>query len=153
MLQYNIRLIAAICIAFLVGCATQQKTDTSQTSSDAKPAPAATASTPGGRIVKSKDGTIEGEIVGTPAPKSKFAKLQIGMTPEEVEKLIDRPDETDTHITGKSFIPFYFSGDTKRLQYFYKHEGQLTFANTNNFIAPNALIKIVVDTNAAGISK
>lgn len=153
MLHFNKQLIPVTFFALIVGCATQQKTDTTQTSSTAKPAPAATASTPGGRVVKSRDGTIEGEIVGKPAPKSKFAKLQIGMTPEEVEKLIGRPDATDTHITGKSFIPFHFGGDTQRLEYFYKREGQLSFANTNNFIAPNALIKIVVDTKATGISK
>ena len=158
MLQYNERLISAIFITFLVGCASQQKTDTAQTtpaakSTAAKPAAATTPSTPGGRVVKSKDGTIEGEIVGTPAPKSKFSKLQIGMTPEQVEKLIGRPDDTDAHVTGKAFIPFHFGGDTQRLEYFYKREGQLSFANTNNFIAPNALIKIEVNAKATGISK
>lgn len=153
MLPYNKRLIPAFFLVFLVGCASQPKTDSTQTSPAAKPVPAASASTPGGRIVKSKDGTIEGEIVGTPAPKSKFAKLEIGMTPEDVEKLLGRPDDMDSHITGKQFIPFHFRGDTRRLETFYKHEGQLTFSNTNNFIAPNALIKIEVNPKAAGLSE
>lgn len=147
------RFILAICLVFLVGCATQHAADTTKTSSASKSAPASTASTPNGRIVKSKDGTIEGEIVGTPAPKSKFAKLRIGMTPEEVEKLIGRADDTDSHMTGKAFIPFHFGGDKRRLEAFYKHEGQLTYSNTNNFVAPNALIKIEVNPKATGISK
>ncbi len=149
----NKRFIPALCLIFLVGCGTQQKADTGKTSATSKTAPATTASAPGGRIVKSKDGTIEGEIVGTPAPKSKFAKLQIGMTPEEVEKLIGRPDDTDSHMTGRAFIPFSFGGDNRRLQAFYKGEGQLTYTNTNNFIPPNALIIIKVNTKATGLSK
>ena len=153
MLQYNKQLIPAFFLVFLVGCASQPKTDSTQTSSAEKPTATATPSTPDGRIVKSKDGTIEGEIVGTPAPNSKFAKLQIGMEPEEVEKLIGRADDTDSHMTGKSFIPFHFRGDTRRLQAFYKTEGQSTFSNTNNFIPPNALIKIVVNPKATGISE
>lgn len=138
------RYLLAICLTLLVGCASHHPTDTTTTSK---------ASTPNGRMVKSKDGTVEGEIIGTPAPKSKFAKLRIGMTPEEVEKLIGRADDTDSHITGKVFIPFHFGGDKRRLEAFYKHEGQLTFSNTNNFIAPNALIKIEVNPKATGISK
>ena len=126
----NKRFMPVMCLAFLVGCAAQPKTGASSDSTSK-------ASAPNGRMVKSKDGTIEGEIVGTPAPKSKFAKLQIGMTPEEVEKLIGKADETDTHMTGKAFIPFHFGGDKRRLQAFYKREGQLTYSNTNNFVSPN----------------
>lgn len=152
-MHLNRRFIPAICLVFLVGCATQPTADSSGASSASKSAPASTASTPSGRMVKSKDGTIEGEIVGTPAPKSKFAKLQIGMTPEEVEKLIGKADETDTHMAGKAFIPFHFGGDTRRLEAFYKREGQLTYSNTNNFVAPNALIRIEVNPKATGLSK
>lgn len=149
----NKTFIPAVCLTLLIGCASQQKTDTAQVPANAASASASTAATPNGRLVKSKDGTIEGEIAGKPAPKSKFAKLQIGMSPEEVVNLIGNPDATDSHITGKGFIPFHFSGDTQRLETFYKHEGQLTFYNTNNFISPNALIKIEVNPKATGISK
>jgi hypothetical protein len=152
-MHLNKRFIPTICLVFLIGCATQHKTDTAKTSDNTKPTPDATKPTPTGRIVKSKDGSVEGEIVGTPAPKSKFAKLQIGMTPEEAEKLIGRPDGSESHATGKGFIPFHFSGDTQRLELFYKHEGQLTFSNTNNFTTPNALIKIEANPKATGISK
>lgn len=153
MMHLNKRYIPAICVIFLIGCATQHKTDTAKTSEQTKPSPDAAQSTPNGHMVKSKDGSIEGEIVGTISPKSKFAKLQIGMSPEEVENLIGRPNGSENHLTGKGFIPFHFSGDTQRLEVFYKHEGQLTFANSNNFIAPNILIKIEADSKATGISK
>lgn len=152
-MRLNNLLIPATCVVLLFGCASKQPSDTSQATSSSKSDAPSKASSPNGRVVKSKDGTIEGEIIGKPAPKSKFAKLQIGMTPEEVEKLIGKADDTDTHTTGKAFIPFHFGGDKRRMEAFYKHEGQLTFSNTNNFVAPNALIIIAVDTKATGISK
>lgn len=155
-----IRFIPALLLTLLIGCAAQQKSDTTQAPADSKSAqtsatttPNGATASPNGRIVKSKDGTIEGEIVGKIAPKSKFAKLQIGITPEEVEKLIGRPDATENHVTGKAFIPFHFGGDTHRLETFYKHEGQLTFSNTNNYVSPNALIRIEANPKATGISK
>lgn len=152
-MHLNKRFIFTICFVFLIGCSTQHKTDTANTSDNTKSIPNATDSTSNSHTVKSKDGSIEGEIVGKLNPKSKFAKLQIGMSPDEVENLIGRPDGTENHPTGKAFIPFHFSGDTQRLELFYKHEGQLTFANSNNFIAPNILIRIEVNPKATGISK
>ena len=147
------KFIPAVCLIFLVGCSTQKNADTDTTRSSNKSKSTPVSASPNGRVVKSKDGTIEGEIVGTPAPTSKFAKLHIGMTPEEVDKLIGRSDGTQSHTTGKQYIPFHFSGDTRRLEVFYKNEGQLTFMNTNNFIGPNTLVRIEVNPKASGISQ
>ena len=99
-----------ILVSALFGCASQQQGDTSAPSaSETSDSPS--PSSPGARIVKSRDGSFDGEIIGTPAPNSKFAKLQIGMGLREVEDLIGRADDTDSHITGKQFIPFFFGGD------------------------------------------
>ena len=119
MTRHNL-LISTACLVFLFGCASRQKTDTppaaaassssqSTTSSKAAPAPARTD----GRKVKSTDGKVDGEIFGTPAAKSKFAQLEIGMSRTRVEKLIGGPDDSETHITGRQFQPFYFGGDTQ----------------------------------------
>jgi len=154
MLQ-NKFVIPAICLVFLFGCASKNKPDTgtsssaTETSASAKPKAKSAANV---REVKTKDG-IEGEIVGTPAPKSKFAKLAIGMKQLEVEKMIGRPDDVSSHITGKQFRPFYFGGDTQRIEAYYKNEGQLTYSNTNNFIAPDTLIRIEANPKATGISE
>jgi hypothetical protein len=101
----------------------------------ANPAPAAGAASPYGptRKVKSKDGRFEGEIVGTVAPASRFAKLQIGMTLEEVTALIGAPDNMVRHETGKRWIPFYYGNDSQRLQVLYRREGCLTFTGGNVF--------------------
>ena len=69
----------------------------------------------------------EAEIVGKPAPGSKFARLKIGMTLAQVEKAIGRPARQWTHPTGKASIPFYFGPDRWVIQYSYKGEGVLTF--------------------------
>jgi hypothetical protein len=165
----NKLLVSAACLAFLFGCASRQKTDapppaassSPQAASGSKttPAPATSgskAATPArtdGRKVKSKDGKVDGEIFGTPAAKSKFAKLEIGMSRTAVEKLIGVPDDSDTHITGRQFTPFYFGGDTQRYEAFYKNEGQLTYSNSSRYSAPDTLIIILVDRKATGVKR
>jgi len=93
-------------------------------------APVAAAGAP--RTVKSTDGSYEGEIVGTALPKSKFAKLRIGMSMGEVQDVMDRaPDRTHSHETGKRWIPFYFGSDARRMQVLYKGDGCLAFTGGN----------------------
>jgi hypothetical protein len=168
----NYLLISGACLVFLFGCASRQKTDAPPpaaassspqpaTSAKAEPAPATSAKTEpapapartDGRKVKSKDGKISGEIFGTAAAKSRFAKLEIGMSRGRVEKLIGVPDDSQTHITGRSFQPFYFGGDTQRYQAFYQGEGQLTYSNSSMRAAPETLIIISVDRKATGLSR
>ncbi len=149
----NNRLITVICIVFLFGCASQQKPKTIKSPAKAtlsEPAPATPAAKDGVQVVRSADGSIKGEIVGTPASDSKFSRLQIGMTLEQVERLIGHPDDTDSRITGKQYQPFHFGGDTQRTEAFYKGEGQLTFSNTQPDSAADRLIRIMVDPNATG---
>jgi len=158
----NCLLISGACLIFLFGCATRQKTDTSppaavpsssESKTSAKAAPAPAPARTDGRKVKSKDGKISGEIFGTPAAKSKFAQVAIGMSRAGVEKLIGVPDDAETHITGRSFQPFYFGGDTQRYEAFYKGEGQLTYSNNSMRSAPETLITISVDRKATGLAR
>jgi hypothetical protein len=159
----NKLLVSAACLGLLCGCASSQKTEApppAATGSKAVPAPAVSGSKAAaapartdGRKVKSKDGKVDGEIFGTPAAKSKFAKLEIGMSRTAAEKLIGVPDDSDTHITGRQFTPFYFGGDTQRYEAFYKSEGQLTYSNSSRFSAPDTLIVISVDRKATGVRR
>jgi hypothetical protein len=123
--------LAILTVTMLIaGCASQQ-----QGAGTASGASSATAASPASnvRTVKSRDGTFEGEMVGTPAANSKFAKLQIGMTMREVTALIGGPDDMIRHETGKRWIPFYFGNDAQRLQVIYKGEGCLTYTGGNVF--------------------
>src|SRR5690606_3234676 len=51
------------------------------------------ADAPRGVETRSMDGSFTGEVVGQAAPDSGFAKLRIGMSPQEVQEIMDRvPD-------------------------------------------------------------
>lgn len=104
------------------------------------------------RTVKSTDGSFDGEVIGTPAPGSKFAKVQIGMRSAQVEKLIGPPDDSEGHITGKAFIPFFFGGDTQRREAFYKGEGILTYSPEHFGGESNTLIRIIADPSEKGVA-
>lgn len=136
-----------------VGCSTpmpgyQQSTATTTTATTAPvatKAPAPQPSTPGARLVKSRNGAFEGEVFGNIAPNSRFAKLQIGMTMREVADTIGNADDMYRHETGKRWIPFYYGNDAQRVQTFYKGEGCLTFTGGNIFGGGgNELIRIMV---------
>jgi hypothetical protein len=143
----------------IVGCATRPAANqpapaanqpTPAASATPAPQPAAKAApqpaTSGTRIVKSRNGASDGEIVGTIAAKSRFAKLQIGMSMREVSELIGAADDMSRHETGKRWIPFYHGGnDAQRIETLYKGEGCLTFTGGNVWGGgSNELIRITV---------
>lgn len=72
----------------------------------------------------------EGEITGKPAPDSKFIRLQIGMSMQQVIDLAGRPTDEGVYVTGKAWIPFYFRFGSERRRYelVYKGQGRLIFA-------------------------
>lgn len=140
LLYRSILLTAAVAMA---GCANQPTSSTASentSASSSKPAPA--SSTP----TKAKETRPDGELIGTPAKNSKFAKLQLGLTFREVSDLIGAPDDILRHETGKRWIPYYFGSDAQRLQVYYKNEGCLTYTGGNVFGGgSNKLIRITAD--------
>lgn len=137
----------ALAAAFLVaGCASSGSKNTAASSGT----PAASTS-PAPKIVKSRDGKFDGEMIGTPAPGSKFAKLAIGMSSDEVQEVFSRaPDRFHTYESGKRWIPFYFGNDARRMQALYKGEGCLIFIGGNVWGGGgNELIQIEVDPTGA----
>jgi hypothetical protein len=125
----------------LAGCA---QTGTS-TSAPAASAPPARSGPPAGmnaqgEVVDSKQvaggsgqkvkglNNWEGEITGKPARNSKFAKLQIGMSMQQVVDLAGPPTDRGAYVTGKAWIPFYFGSDRHRFEFVYKSQGRLIFA-------------------------
>jgi hypothetical protein len=113
--------VLSVLVLMLAACASQQSTPS-------KPS----ATQPGGQPVKSRDGTFTGEVVGTAAPGSKFARLQIGMQMKEVQDILGRaPDRLHTYESGKRWIPFYFGNDVRRMQVLFSGEGCLVFSDGN----------------------
>lgn len=112
--------LIALTVALTSACASRTaKTETSEPAPPAKQAPVKAA--PAKPVP-----AAEGAIIGKPAAGSKFAKLKIGMTLAQVEKLIGPPTKQWQHPTGKASIPFYFGPDRWVIKYSYKGEGVLT---------------------------
>lgn len=126
------KLLFVISLAALAGCAHKQAKEE-------------TAAAPQKQEKAQKAEKAEapaGEIVGTPAPGSKFAKLKLGMTLKQVVAKIGQPSNQWQRPTGKAHIPFYFGDDRWVLEYAYKKEGKLTF----NYGGDQVLTGIVVNT-------
>jgi hypothetical protein len=138
----------ACAISFFLGACSAPP---ARTDSAAAPKPALVAA-PGSaaREVKSRDGSFSGQIIGTPAPGSKFALLQIGMRNTEVGAIVGRyPDQAHDYESGKRWIPFYFGDDARRTQVLYRGEGCLIFtaggARIWNSGGGGTLVQIEVD--------
>jgi hypothetical protein len=116
-------------LAALVLCVACSSTKTQSTQSTAS---SSASDKPAAQTVKSRDGSYSGEVVGTPAAGSKFAKLQIGMQMGEVQDILGRaPDRLHAYESGKRWIPFYFGNDARRMQVLYKGAGCLIFTGGN----------------------
>lgn len=139
--------IAATVSMLLSACSTAPARNESPNAQKAVSAAPASGST---RVVKSRDGSYTGEIVGIPASDSKFSKLLIGMEMIEVQKIVGRfPDEIHSYESGKRWIPFYFGNDARRTQVLYKGEGCLIFTGGGAFTSGGDLIQIAVDPTGA----
>lgn len=97
----------------------------------AEPAPAKAAEKPAEpgkpRVVKSRDGSFEGEIYGNIPPGSKWAKLQIGMQQSEVERILGVTPNIRAYVTAKAFIPFYYGTDSHRYEAVYAGQGSVAY--------------------------
>lgn len=83
-------------------------------------------------------GSVEGRILGSLRPGSRFAGLEIGMTRAEVERLLGVPSEVIVQSSGTAWVPFYFGSDAWSLASFYKDEGVLVFNADSRLILIDA---------------
>jgi len=123
------------------------------------PAPAAVAAAPAKeaakpsepgkpRIMKSRDGTFEGEVYGNIPPNSKWAKLQIGMEQPEVERILGGSSNEVRHTpTGKAFIPFYYGTDRYRYEVVYRGQGSVSYTGGSWGGGRGVLMMINYDPN------
>jgi len=96
-------------------------------------------------------GGWEGEITGKSGKNSKFTRLQIGMSMQQVVDLVGQPTDRGAYVTGKAWIPFYFGSDRHRFEFVYKNQGRLIFAggSLGDFTGGN-LIWIIHNPNEPG---
>jgi hypothetical protein len=78
-------------------------------------------------VVKSRDGTFDGEVYGTIPPGSKWAQLRIGMEQPEVERILGVSHQVHAYPTGKAYIPFYYGTDRYRYEVSYPGYGSVSY--------------------------
>jgi len=63
-----------------------------------------------------------------PPAGSPLAKVTVGMSDQEVRELLGAPDNSNSYMTGKAWIPYNFgSGDKSRNDWMYKGQGRVVF--------------------------
>ncbi len=92
----------------------------------------------------------QGEISGVQAANSRFARLKIGMSQQQVTDLAGQPTDQGAYVTGKAFIPFYFGSDKSRWEMVYKGQGRLIFSNQAGFSSGYYLTWIIHNANEGG---
>ncbi len=98
--------------------------------------------------------TAEAAPAAVPIPAdAPFAKIKNGMSIGEVYSLIGQPTDTSHHITGKAFIPYYYGGDTHRMEAIYKGQGRIVFAPRNAFTSDMEVIEINYDPKEPGYNQ
>ena len=157
-------------VALLAACQSTSSPGGSSSSSStaAAPAPAAASNKIGpgmnarGEVVDSSKveagygqkvkgvGDWEGEITGKPAPGSKFTRLQIGMSRQQVLDIVGQPTDQGAYVTGKAWIPFFFGADRYRHELAYKGQGRLIFAGSGGFDSNAHLIWIIHNASDTG---
>jgi hypothetical protein len=85
-----------------------------------------------------------------PPADSPLAKVQLGMSPREVENLLGPPNDENVYVTGKAFIPWYFGRDRWRRAYFYKGLGRVVFAGRGGFSQSAYVQRVEYDPNEPG---
>ena len=155
-------------VALLAACQSTSSPGSSSSSTAATPAPAAASNKIGpgmnarGEVVDSSKveagygqkvkgvGDWEGEITGKPAPGTKFTRLQIGMSRQQVLDIVGQPTDQGAYVTGKAWIPFFFGADRYRHELAYKGQGRLIFAGSGGFDSNAHLIWIIHNAGDTG---
>jgi hypothetical protein len=86
-------------------------------------------------------------------PDSPFAKVKMGEDLQQVYADIGRPTSEYSYITGKSFIPFHFSGsDDHRMDAHYKGLGVITFSNDSAYSSGMSVEEIDYNPKESGFN-
>ena len=85
-----------------------------------------------------------------PPANSPLAKVQVGMSEQEVEKLLGPPTSQNEYVTGKAFIPFYYGEDRWRRSFFYQGLGRIVFAGSGGFSRDVRVERVEYDPNEPG---
>ena len=89
--------------------------------------------------------------VGPPPPASSpLARIQEGMRPEDVTKILGTPSHQKAYPSGKAWIPWYFGPDRWRSAYFYKGMGRVIFKGEGGFSTGSSVLRVEYDPSEPG---
>jgi hypothetical protein len=76
-----------------------------------------------------RDAVLKEQMHASVPADSPLQKITLGMTESEVQAILGPPTTTSSHMTGKQFNPFHFSGrDTVRIVYHWQGVGRVEFS-------------------------
>jgi hypothetical protein len=104
-----------------------------------------------GCAAKSGSGAAPATALAIP-PDSPLAKIQIGMTAQQVSNILGMPTNQVSYSTGKAWIPWYFGDDARRTEWSYKGLGRVVFDGGNVFGGGGGHVnRVDYDPNETGI--
>jgi outer membrane protein assembly factor BamE (lipoprotein component of BamABCDE complex) len=91
--------------------------------------------------------------VRQPIPaNSPLAKVQTGMTAQQVTDLLGQPTNQVSYESGKRWIPWYYGSDVRRTEWSYKGLGRVIFTGGNQWGAGAGQVERVdYDPNETGV--
>lgn len=84
-----------------------------------------------------------------PPADSPLAKIRLGMSDVDVRRTLGEPTGSNSYMTGKQFIPWYFGPDTTRTDYKYAGQGRVVFSR-NQYSGELKVIRIDYDPAETG---
>ena len=121
-------------LGMFIGCSSSGSSDTSSSSSSTTQAAASQPAIP-------------------IPPDSPFARVKVGEDLQQVFADIGHPTSQYSYITGKSFIPFHFSGsDDHRMDAHYKGMGVITFSNDSAYSSGMSVLEIDYNPKETGFN-
>lgn len=96
--------------------------------------------------------TPAGATVAAPAGGFKpITEIKAEMSYQQVMSIAGPPTSENSHMTGKSFIPFNFKGaDSTRTIAHYKGQGRVVFANTSAYTNGKRVLEVQIDPGESG---
>ncbi|MGH8445142.1 MAG: hypothetical protein ACREVL_07740 [Solimonas sp.] len=111
----------------------------------------ATAATPAGKA-SAKAAAPAPTAAPPPAGGYKpISEATVNMSMQQVYTIFGPPTSTNTHMTGKAFIPFNFKGkDSYRSIAHYKGQGRIVFSNSSAYSSDQRVLEVQIDPNESG---
>jgi hypothetical protein len=83
--------------------------------------------------------------------KYSLSAIKNGMSMQEVTSIVGEPTSTTSHITGKSFNPFYYGSDHARVIHLYKGQGRVLYSQGSRYSSRAwRVVEVQIDPSEPG---